>query len=338
MPLVTGFNLKSRFDGIRTKKRLLSGVLASVGTSVIVLVLNAPPIRAQNLPDWQTAAGGKMEFDAASVKLATPGAFVMPTVPLDNGDGKPAGGHFRASFLVAHFIGFAYKLDLVQAQPMYEQLPKWATNQLYVIDANANGNPTKDQMRLMMQSLLADRFKLRVHFETKQGPVLALTLVEPGKVGPKLIPNSDGPPCPDSFDVGDPSKPAAPAKPDAEWRQCGLSAKVRGTSQGTQLGARNTTLGLIASDVYAYGALLGELDRPVVDHTGLKGTFDFMLDLPAGIVSLGPKLPTPDDPLVDAKGTPFVDALRKQLGLKLERSRGEVRTLVVDHVEQPSAN
>lgn len=60
---------------------------------------------------------------------------------------------------------------------MTAQLPKWVRDGDYVIDAKAEGNPTKDQMRVMMQSLLADRFKLKVHFETKEVPVLALTLV-----------------------------------------------------------------------------------------------------------------------------------------------------------------
>jgi hypothetical protein len=84
-----------------------------------------------------------------------------------------------------------------------------------VIDAKADGNPTKDQMRLMMQSLLADRFKLRAHFETKQVPVLALTLVKPGKLGPKLLPHSEGPPCPDTSEILNPLTTPPPALPKA---------------------------------------------------------------------------------------------------------------------------
>jgi uncharacterized protein (TIGR03435 family) len=253
---------------------------------------------------------------------------------MDNGDAKPLGGHFRANFILALYIGFAYKLAPSQLQPMFTQLPKWA-NDLYLIDAKAQGNPTKDQMRLMMQSLLADRFKLRVHFETRKGPVLALTLFEPGKIGPNLIPHSEGPSCPDLFELPDYSKPPELPKPGVEWRQCGLSAKVLGTSDVTGIGARNTPLGLIAGDVYAYGSRLGELDKPVVDHTGLTGMFDFMLELPAGMMSLFPKPPNPDAP---PPGTPFLDAVRRQLGLKLERSRGEVQTLIIDHIERPSEN
>jgi uncharacterized protein (TIGR03435 family) len=95
---------------------------------------------------------------------------------------------------------------------------------------------------------------------------------------------------------------------------------------------------LIARDIYNYGSLLGELDKPVVDHTGLKGMFDFVVELPPGMISLIPKPPSSDDPPAEPKGTPFLDAVHKQLGLKLEQSRGEVRTLIIDHVERPSAN
>lgn len=276
-----------------------------------------------------------MAFEVASVKRATPGTFIQPNMFLDNGSAKPAGGLFRGSWPVAGYIHFAWKLDHGQDEAVSAQLPKWTAGQAYVVEAKAEGNPTKDQMRLMMQSLLADRFKLRAHFETKEGPVLALTLVEAGRLGPKLIPHVEGPPCPDSFELPDFSKPPQVLKLDVEWRQCGESAMTRGTSERTEIGARNTTPALIADSVSAYGSLLGELDKPVADRTGLKGTFDFMIELPPGMISLIPTPPNPDDP---PKGTPFLDAVRKQLGLKLERSRGDVRTFIIDHIEQPSEN
>jgi bla regulator protein blaR1 len=122
-----------------------------------------------DIPDWQKAAGGKMAFDVACVKLTKPGSFVLPSFWLNDGDAKPPGGRFRGSFPVAVYINFAYKLDGYELKEMSEHLPKWA-NHSYLIEAKADGNPTMDQMRLMMQSLLADRFKLRVHFESREGP------------------------------------------------------------------------------------------------------------------------------------------------------------------------
>jgi hypothetical protein len=68
-----------------------------------------------------------MAFDVASVKIAEPGTFVRPTVFPDNGDAKPPGGHFRANFILASYIGFAYKLEVDQLLAIQAQLPKWTT-------------------------------------------------------------------------------------------------------------------------------------------------------------------------------------------------------------------
>ena len=71
------------------------------------------------------------------------------------------------------------------------QMPKELNSEFFDIEAQAQGNPTKDQMRLMMQSLLAERFKLAVHFETREASVFVLTLVKQGKAGPRLRPHSE---------------------------------------------------------------------------------------------------------------------------------------------------
>src|SRR5580693_6852032 len=144
--------------------------------------------QAPALPEWQIAAGSKMAFEVASVKR-DPGPFRPPNFPV--------GGRFAADFSLTTYITFAYKLSVTsdQMQSMIAHLPGWVATDRFDIQARAEGIPTKDQMRLMMQSLLADRFKLAVHFETQIVPVLALVLVKPGKTGPKLQPHSDGVPC-----------------------------------------------------------------------------------------------------------------------------------------------
>ena len=92
---------------------------------------------------------------------------------------------------------------------MLSQLPKWAITDRFDIQGRAQGNPTKDQMRLMMQSLLADRFRLAVHYETRQVPVFALIVDQPGKTrasasetcgrltmsndAPSAVPRTNGP-------------------------------------------------------------------------------------------------------------------------------------------------
>ena len=73
-----------------------------------------------------------------------------------------------------------------QRQAMLARLPEWVTTDRYAIEARAEGNPTKDQMRLMVQSLLAERFLFAAHFESRVFSALALALVKPGKAGPRL--------------------------------------------------------------------------------------------------------------------------------------------------------
>ena len=68
--------------------------------------------------------------------------------------------------------------------------PDWVDSQCFSIEAHAEGNPPREQMVLMLQSLLADRFKLVAHWETQQLPVYALVMVKPGKTGPQLVPQA----------------------------------------------------------------------------------------------------------------------------------------------------
>src|SRR6516164_2058807 len=320
--------------------------------SLAVIILNVPRCLAQDATDWLAKAGGRMSFDVASVKPSKiPAVVVNPAVPprlptfsLGPDDAKPRGGRFYASFPLAAFIGFAYKLAPFQTADALANAPKWLRTDRFEIEAEAQGNPTKDQMRLMMQSLLADRFKLAVHFENKELPVLALTQVKAGKLGPKLLPHSQGPPCPEyqGLELGvvpDPRKEVYPPTCVA-----GLS---RGMPDGTWfVGSRNTTMAIAVENFYTYGSMAGEIDRPVVDQTGLDGTFDFVLEykpankkgFPATLSQAPdapPGAPAPSDEL---GGTPFVEALRQQLGLKLVRTKAPVQMLVIDDVERPSEN
>jgi bla regulator protein blaR1 len=283
------------------------------------------------IPQWQMAAGGKMTFEVASIRPSKPDTFTPPNFALSSDDSHiSTGGIFTADFPVATYIEFAYKLNPDQGKLMRTSLPKWATTDAFEIHARSeNQNPTKDQMRLMMQSLLADRFKLAFHFETQQVPVLALTLIKPGKTGPKLRPHADGPPC------------DAPAPPPASDR----SEKIPGVYPArcdeydmevtpghlVLLGSRNTTMDLLAHSLNN----IGRLGRPVVDRTELNGRFDFTMEW------------TPEsnrhanadaDAQPDSQGTTFLEAVKEQLGLKLESTKATMDILVIDHVERPSDN
>jgi uncharacterized protein (TIGR03435 family) len=299
---------------------------------LLPMAVGVATAQSPGVPDWQIAAGGKMAFEVASVKPAK--GFRPPNFPLGPGDAKTPGGRFSGTLPLVVCVTFAYKLEPGEVST---QLPKSLTID-FDIEARSPGNPTKDQMRLMMQSLLADRFKLRVHFETHEGPVYALTLVRPGPTGPNLRPHADGPACLDSFEIDRSVIPALPKNAsDVFPPECGRPAS-RGTREGTVVGGRDVTVETIAAAIHNYGSLIGEVDKPVVDQTGLKGWYDFRLQLPAGILRLSAAPPSPDALPADPTGTPFLDALREQLGLKLVSSKGSIRKLVVDHVEQPSAN
>jgi uncharacterized protein (TIGR03435 family) len=195
-------------------------------------------------------------------------------------------------------------------------------------------------MRLMMQSLLAERFKLVVRTETRQLPVLALVLARPGKMGPQLRSHpSDGPPCSTTTTPSQSLPEPTPARPstvsDGFPTICGdiVNAGVASAPGHLRLGARNVPIGLLAA--HLNGMLMGNLDRPVQDRTGLTGTFDFVLEW-SGVPPAG-GTPSANMQPEDA-GTTLLEALTEQLGLKLVSAKGPVEVLVVDHVERPSEN
>lgn len=313
--------------------------MVTVATPIIIGVLNAPAVRAQQAADWQTRAGGRMAFDVASVKLSKPDTFFPPSFPLDSGDAftNRPNGRLSAVLPLSAYISFAYKLHASrwQLHATRSHLPDWADTDRFEIQASAPANTTKDQMRLMMQSLLAERFQLAVHFETHEVPVLAMTLIKPGMPGPGLRPHDQGPPC------------DAPPAPDLFPGVCDIVAQ-NFLAGGQRVGSgRNLTMTEIAWSLPG----MGIIDRPVIDRTGLAGKFDLKIQWKPDPASVGggsaiPKkgssLPAPPPPTQnsepEADGPGFIQALRDQLGLRLESTKGTLETLVIDHVQLPSGN
>src|SRR6202521_6151507 len=172
-------------------------------------------------PEWQTAAGGEMAFETATVRQDTtaPPEASSANFPLGPGDVYSRnGGLFSAyGFLLATYIEFAYKITPNQEEFLLSQLPKWVTTERFDIEARAEENPTKDQMRLMMQALLADRFRLAAHYETRQVPVFALILDRPGELGPQLQKHADESPCPTTSIIPSPAPTAQPQLLDARF-------------------------------------------------------------------------------------------------------------------------
>lgn len=325
------------FSRIAVRSRIFSAAFASA----IVLSLGSLDARAQSAPPpaprpsrpglaWQKSAGDKMEFEVASIHPAAPGARGRMNFDLSVEDSPaPLGGRFSATGALGMYIQFAYKLTVFQDRDAFDRLPKWATTELFDIEAEApTTDATKDQMRLMMQLLLADRFKLVVHFETHDVPVMALVMIKPGKLGPRLRLHSQGPACDAKISSVDLSSPKIP---DVWIPVCGTTQMHDWTNNTVILGSRNTTMGIFADYIY----LIEPPDRPVVDQTGLTGRYDIELNFTPPW-----KMPKeqPTDAQLDLTGATFREALKDDLGLKLISAHAPVQTLVVDRVEQPSPN
>jgi uncharacterized protein (TIGR03435 family) len=265
-------------------------------------------------PQAQNMAAGAPSFEVASIK------------PNKSGDNRAmrrpqVGGLFsETNYTVRIIIETSYQLKPHQmiAGPEWDRL----LAEHFDIEAKAEGNPPKDQMNLMLRSLLADRFKLVVHHETRQLPVYALVLPKAGKTGRQLTPHSDGAKC------TDPALGLSPPGPDGTLpAPCG-SFSIVGTPGGLRDAGNNVTMDMFV-------ALLGNyVDRPVVDRTGQKGTYDLTFEFEP---PLGPGSQPSTDASASAPPSIFT-ALQEQLGLKLESQTGPVDVLVIDHVEEPSAN
>jgi uncharacterized protein (TIGR03435 family) len=307
------------------------------GVLIFLLIVPAGVPRLHATPDQnaespmqiqQQAVGGKMSFDVASVKRNSSGApayRVSSNFPLGMGDSYPPnGGFFSATnFSLSTYIGFAYKLTSHQTGTI-QALPKWAKDERFDIEARAPATTTKDEMRVMMQSLLADRFKLTVHVDKHEGPVFALVLAKPGEPGPNLHLHSQvSDPCEKDFAWTDAAKRVGAAPPG-----CDVFFSLIDTEH-SKTSARNVSMAMIAGALPFPG--MGSLDRPVVDQTDLSGQYDFTIEF-------APESPTAPSAQSDASELTPLEALRDQLGLKLDSTTGTIETLVVDHVEEPSAN
>lgn len=301
--------------------------LAKVATAIIVGGVYAAALWAQDATDWQTKAGGRMGFEVASVKPSQ-GEFVPSSLALTPWDDySPTTGRFRADDTLSTYIQFAYKIwpSEIESREL-SRLPKWVSADRYSIEARAaTANPTKDQVRLMVQSLLAERFQLAAHFEAREVPVFELRLAQPAKRGPKLVPHTDGPPCDKPGTSPGEGLPGFP-------RDChSLSAIDKPGTLLVIVGSRDVTMDVLTG---VLSMLPLELGRPVIDHTGLTGRFDFTLEW-----AREPRSPAASDAPPPAPSGPTpIEALRDQLGLKLEPSKASLPVLVVDRVERPSGN
>jgi len=295
------------------------------------LVASVSFAQTPSVPRWEAAAaGGKLEFEVASVRPIGPGSPASANLDLDASDYfRYTGGLVTANGLLTNYILFAYKIEDASEYPRIQaQLPKWAQSARFYLEARPDGSPTKDQLRLMVRSLLADRFRLALHTETHPLPAYALTLERPGSLGPGLQPHPEDGLCTKPFDAASrlpgPSKPANSKPPMCAlivWPENGL----------TEMRIMAHTMEQIAGELTTVGVPMGGMDMlPVLDETGLTGGFDLTVDFARE--SRTPRTPDAESE-PGPTGPTFMEALRKQGGLKLTKHTGPVTTFVIDHVE-----
>ena len=310
--------------------RVAFAIAASLAICVAFVTATLTSAQSSDPFAWEKAAGGKMAFEVVSVKR-NPETMdrhaVHSNVDLDSGDSfSPTGGLFSAAdFPLIAYTGFAFKLPIDQQLSVQAQMPKWAITNRYDIQGRAAGNPAKDQYRLMMQALLADRFKLIFHVVTKQSPVLAIVPDNPRKLGPQLQRHTDKVPCPTGMPAAGNPASIAGVFP----LQCGALVGLPATERGrVHIGGRDVPITILTDLVV--GKRLMSSDKPIVDDTGL-GKVDFAIEF-------APDVPSDTGVGADSDGPTFLDALKDQLGLKLTPETRDVSTFVIDHIEEPTAN
>ena len=301
--------------------RLVTAGVVSLALVVVVGVLIAPRLRAQ-APEAQLAPpADRPAFEVASVKLNKSG---------DQGTylrRQPGGLYTATNVPLRALIASAYLNEFPPKGRLIFGGPGWIDSERFDIEARAEGNPGNEQIPLMVQSLLEDRFKLVMHHETRQLPIYALVLSKPGETGPQLTPHSGNAKCTD-IAAGKPLSQPGPG--EAMPAYCG------GFFMNAQPGGLRESGNKITMDML--GQFLSQsIDRMVVNRTGLSEAFDFTIEFAP---ELGPgSQPGITASASDPSGPPSLfTALREQLGLKLEARTGPVDVLVIDHVEEPSEN
>jgi uncharacterized protein (TIGR03435 family) len=226
----------------------------------------------------------------------------------------------------------AYGVDFDQIQG-----PAWIADEKYDITAKVSPGATKEQLKLMLQDLLEERFKLALHRVSKEFPVYELTIAKGGSKLKEntedLVPTRPGdprlPPDRDGFPQFPPGKSGSGSR-----MENGLN----------HMTSRGQPLSLL---LFQVGAMLGAMTGPntfspgrILDKTGLTGKYDFKLEYAGGGgIGAALSLPAGPDAAEPSGGLSLIDAMEKQLGLKLTKTVAPLDVLVIDHAEKvPTEN
>lgn len=310
-------------------------VCGFAGVAALIVFGTASAMQGRVPSQTQDAGMIKFEFEAASIKPNKSDTALGSMSPV------------RAMTLNAGFIATNVTLmDLIRAAYGIEGAfgvddgrvvgaPGWATSERFDVDAKID-RPVADAMwrlkfeprtlqsQQMLQALLADRFKLTVHRDSKELPVYALSVA---KNGPKF-------------------REANPADTYSKGVKLPTGMPSGSGTAGREASGRLVFQGTAISELVA---LLPQTNRTVVDKTGLTAKYDFTFmpppfqmrsqepagaqAVPGGAANGQPSAPSPDFNI-----GPLSDALQNQLGLKLEATKSPLGIIVIDHVERPTGN
>jgi uncharacterized protein (TIGR03435 family) len=266
--------------------------------------------------------GPRPRFEVASVKLSS---------GCNGGGSMPAHGRFNMECQTLEGLiemAYAWLSSGDRLTPRLIEIssaPDWIHTDNYQVAAKAEGDASFAQMGgPMLQTLLEERFKLRIHRDKKETPVYFLTVA---KGGPKLQATKEGSCVP--IDVNHPPAPATQGEPSPVY--CGNMGFATAQSIATMT-AQGISLDMLAG--MALPHLIGR-GTTIIDKTGLAGLFDIKLKFARD--------PSPGDAGALAAATDLAEAslftaIREQLGLKLEPGKAAVDILVIDHVERPGEN
>jgi uncharacterized protein (TIGR03435 family) len=301
-----------------------------------------------------------LSFEVASIKPSPPidQAKIMSGQPIHAGMKIDASRVDIGNFSVTALILKAYDVKLYQISG-----PDWVTSlgaqmnaQRFDVVAKMPEGATKEQVPEMLRTLLAERFKLTVHRDTKEHAVYALVV---GKGGPKLKESEPDPIAPTVASDGGPVPPPSTGSNQVSISQSGKGAEVsdgQGGKQKMSMGpdGKSMRIEYTKTTMAAFAEILTPfVDRPVVDMTELKGNYQVALDLSMEEVmaiakKVGAPVPggrgggdagrSPADAAPDPSGS-SIFATVQQLGLKLEARKAPIEQIVIDHVEKvPTEN
>jgi bla regulator protein BlaR1 len=340
---VTGADLKRRIVRIMTsgavrkldfgKKFLLGAAgFAALAVPVVFGLAHAVPWRRQNV-----AAAAREQFDVASVKPCDKNSPVPPGGGRGGGGGETSGSRLDLPCgTLAHWIEVAYvefpdgvRQPRLAFKPLpIEGGPAWLRSDTFFISAETEKSETPTMMRgPMLQMILEDRFKLKVHRETREVPVYELTVAKGGLKLPHTVPGSCVPETLEN--LGRPPEPG-------EKPMCVIGMR-RTDATNVTVWSRGMTLNQICHYLDGIG-----IDRPLIDKTGVGDAELFDMQLQFSIDDKTPGLhPRDTGDEAASANTPAFPSLftaMQQLGLKLVPAKGPAKFVVIDGVERPSAN